>query len=60
MVPDQRQCRSRDDQQFNSKGIVIAIVRQTELAINEINGQVGGKDVDDLHARVVDTDEMNE
>lgn len=60
MVDDEREDGAGNEQELDAERVVVAVVRGLELDVHEINGAERRGDVEDLHQRVVQRDEVRE
>ena len=59
VVDEDGQPRCGDDQELCPEGVVVGVVRGTELEEDEVAGGEDRDNEDDLHDRVVDRDEVS-
>lgn len=60
MVDQESKDGRRDDEELDAERVVDAIVRRLEFDVDEIDGADRRRQVEDLHDRVVDGDEVRE
>jgi hypothetical protein len=60
MVDEQGQDHGRNDEKLDSERVMLTIVRGLELDIHQIERAKRGGQVEDLHHRVVQRDEVGE
>lgn len=60
MVDQEGEASDRDDQELHAEGVMVAVVRSTELGEHQVERAVGTDDEDHFHDGVVDGDEAGE
>lgn len=57
MIDEQRQDHARNEQEFNSEGVVVVVVGGSELHVHHVERSQRRHDKYELHEGVVDADE---